>query len=162
MLKVQQIEPSKLKPWEDNPRINDEAVDAVAESIKSFGFNVPILCDQELTIIAGHTRWKAANKIGMNSVPVIILELSEAQREAFAIADNKTGEIADWDYSRLREILEKLKRKKTICRLLDIHKANYTRCLHRKKSLIGKLLRNDSNRKLLLCMYFSQLKCPWR
>ncbi|MCK4830125.1 ParB N-terminal domain-containing protein [bacterium] len=112
MLKVQQIEPSKLKPWEDNPRINDEAVDVVAESIKSFGFNVPILCDQELTIIAGHTRWKAANKIGMNSVPVIILELSEAQREAFAIADNKTGEIADWDYSRLREILEKLKRKK--------------------------------------------------
>jgi len=49
MLKVQQIEPSKLKPWENNPRINDKAVDAVAKSIRSFGFNVPILCDQELT-----------------------------------------------------------------------------------------------------------------
>jgi len=75
MLKVQQIEPSKLKPWEDNPRINDEAVDAVVKSIKSFGFNVPILCDQQFTIIAGHTRWKAAKKIDMKSVPVIMLEL---------------------------------------------------------------------------------------
>ena len=95
MLKIQQMEPSALKPWEDNPRINDEAVDAVVKSIKSFGFNVPILCDQQFTIIAGHTRWKAAKKIGMKSVPVISLELSEAQRDAFAIADNKTGEIAD-------------------------------------------------------------------
>lgn len=112
MLKVQQIEPSKLKPWEDNPRINDEAVNAVVKSIKSFGFNVPILCDQQFTIIAGHTRWKAAKKIGMKSVPVIMLELSEAQRDGFAIADNKTGEIAVWDYPGLRRILEKLKRKK--------------------------------------------------
>ena len=105
MLKIQQMDPFALKPWEDNPRINDEAVDAVAESIKSFGFNVPILCDQQFTIIAGHTRWKAAKKLGMKSVPVIMLELSEAQRDAFAVADNKTGEIADWDYPRLRKIL---------------------------------------------------------
>ena len=112
MLKVQQIEPSKLKPWEDNPRINDEAVDAVVKSIKSFGFNVPILCDQQFTIIGGHTRWKAAKKIGMTSVPVIMLELSEAQRDAFAIADNKTGEVANWDYPGLRKILERLKCKK--------------------------------------------------
>ena len=74
MLKIQQMEPSALKPWEDNPRINDEAVDAVVKSIKSFGFNVPILCDQQFTIIAGHTRWKAAKKIGMKSLPVIALE----------------------------------------------------------------------------------------
>ena len=121
MLKVQQIELSMLKPWEDNPRINDEAVDAVAKSIESFGFNVPILCDQQFTIIAGHTRWKAAKKIGMKSVPVITLELSEAQREAFAIADNKTGEIADWDYSRLRKILEKLK-----CRKIDLPSLGYS------------------------------------
>ncbi|UCF00435.1 MAG: ParB N-terminal domain-containing protein [Planctomycetota bacterium] len=106
------MDPSTLKPWEDNPRINDEAVDAVAKSIKSFGFNVPILCDQKFTIIAGHTRWKAAKKIGMKSVPVITLELSEAQRDAFAVADNKTGEIADWDYPKLRKILENLKCKK--------------------------------------------------
>ena len=73
---------------------------------------MPILCDQQLTIIAGHTRWKAAKKIGMESVLVITLELSEAQRHAFAVADNKTGEIADWDYPGLRKILERLKCKK--------------------------------------------------
>jgi len=95
MLEVQDVELSLLKPWEDNPRINDEAVDAVAKSIKSFGFNVPILCDQELTIIAGHTRWKAAKKIGMKSVPVIVLAITEDQRKAFAVADNKTAELAN-------------------------------------------------------------------
>ena len=121
MLKIQQIELSALKPWEDNTRINDEAVDAVAKSIKSFGFNVPILCDQQFTIIAGHTRWKAAKKIGMKSVPVITLELSKAQRDAFAIADNKTGEIADWDYSRLRKVLEKLK-----CKKIDLPSLGYS------------------------------------
>jgi len=120
MLKVQQIEASKLKPWENNPRINDKAVDAVAKSIRSFGFNVPILCDQQLTIIAGDARWKAAKKIGMNSVPVIILELSDAQRDAFALADNKTGEIADWDFPKLRKLLEELK-----CKNIDLPSLGY-------------------------------------
>ncbi|MBN1189568.1 MAG: ParB N-terminal domain-containing protein [Dehalococcoidales bacterium] len=60
MLQVKEIELIKLSPWENNPRLNDHAVEAVAESIRSFGFNVPILCDQDFTIIAGHTRWKAA------------------------------------------------------------------------------------------------------
>jgi ParB-like chromosome segregation protein Spo0J len=111
MLKVQNIELSLLMPWEDNPRINDEAVNAVVESITSFGFNVPILCDPQFTIIAGHTRWKAAKKIGMKSVPVIILDITDVQREAFALADNKTAEIAKWDYTKLRKVLEKLKRR---------------------------------------------------
>jgi len=93
----------------------------VIKSIKSFGFNVPILCDQQFTIIAGHTRWKAAKKIGMKSVPVITLELSEAQRDAFAVADNKTGEIADWDYPGLRKILERLK-----CRKIDLPSLGYS------------------------------------
>jgi len=112
MLKVQNVELSLLKPWEDNPRINDEAVDGVVKSIQSFGFNVPILCDKEFTIIAGHTRWKAAKKIGIKSVPVIVLEISETQRKAFAVADNKTAEIADWDYQKLQKVLEELKSKK--------------------------------------------------
>jgi hypothetical protein len=112
MLRVQNVELSLLKPWEDNPRINDESVDTVAKSIESFGFNVPILCDQEFTIIAGHTRWKAAKKIGMKSVPVVVLEIEEAQRKAFAVADNKTAEIASWDYPKLRNVLEELKSKK--------------------------------------------------
>ena len=109
MLEVQQMRVSGLKPWQDNPRLNDHAVDAVARSIESFGFNVPILCDQKATIIAGHTRWKAAKKLGMKSVPVITLEMSESQRRAFSVADNKTAELADWDFPQLREVLEELR-----------------------------------------------------
>lgn len=109
MLHIQEIELQKLHPWEDNPRLNDHAVDAVVESIRSFGFNVPILCDQNLTIIAGHTRWKAAQKLGLEKVPVIIIEMTDTKRRAFAIADNKTTEIADWDFSKLRDVLEELR-----------------------------------------------------
>ncbi|MGA1980359.1 MAG: ParB N-terminal domain-containing protein [Sedimentisphaerales bacterium] len=112
MLKVQNIDLSLIKPWKDNPRINDEAVDFIAKSIESFGFNVPILCNQEFVIIAGHARWKAAKKIGMKSVPVIVLEITEDQRKAFAVADNKTAGLADWDYSKLRKVLCELKHKK--------------------------------------------------
>ena len=109
MLEVHYVELAKLKPWEDNPRLNDHAVDAVAKSIEHFGFNVPILCDENLTIIAGHTRWKAAGKLGMNSVPVILVPLTDTQRRAFPIADNKTAEIAEWDFPRLRDVLEQLR-----------------------------------------------------
>lgn len=100
---------AELKPWEKNPRINDHAVDSVAKSIETFGFNVPILCDQNNNIIAGHTRWKAANKLKLKKVPAIILEMSDEQRRAFSIADNKTAEIADWDYPKLRDLLKELK-----------------------------------------------------
>lgn len=109
MLKVEEMELTRLRPWDDNPRLNDHAVDAVAESIRSFGFNVPILCDQNLTIVAGHTRWKAAQKLGMAKVPAIVIEMSDAQRRSFSIADNKTAELADWDFPRLREVLEELR-----------------------------------------------------
>ena len=109
MLEVREIEVNKLQPWEDNPRRNDHAVEAVVESIRSFGFNVPILCDQNLLIIAGHTRWKAAQKLGMSRVPVIVVEMDDAKRRAFAIADNKTAEIAEWDFPKLKEVLDKLR-----------------------------------------------------
>jgi len=108
MLTVQEIETSTLEPWEKNPRLNDHAVDAVAKSVEIFGFNVPILCDENMKIIAGHTRWKAAKKLDMRHVPVIVLNMPESQRNAFAIADNKTGELADWDLPQLRETLEEL------------------------------------------------------
>lgn len=148
MLKIQQMEPFALKPWEDNPRINDKAVDAVAKSIKSFGFNVPILCNQQLTIIAGHTRWKAAKKIGMKSVPVITLELSEAQRNAFAIADNKTGEIADWDYPGLRKILERLKYKKIDLPSLGYSQGQLQALLTRQKEFDWKAFEERFKAKL--------------
>jgi DNA modification methylase len=109
VLQVQEVEISKLKPWEDNPRLNDIAVDAVARSIQSFGFNVPILCDQDFTIVAGHTRWKAAKKIGLTTVPTIVLQLTDSQRRAFAVTDNKTAEIAEWDFPKLREVLQEIR-----------------------------------------------------
>jgi ParB-like chromosome segregation protein Spo0J len=107
-MEIRQVEVGKLKPWDKNPRVNDHAVDAVAKSIQQYGFNVPILCDQDMTIIAGHVRWKAAKKLGMHMVPVIQLSLMPAQREAFSIADNKTAEIADWDYDVLADIVKGL------------------------------------------------------
>jgi ParB family transcriptional regulator, chromosome partitioning protein len=108
VLEIQYVTLAELKPWEDNPRLNDQAVDAVAKSIELFGFNVPILCDQHLRVIAGHTRLKAAAKLEMGSVPAILLPLTDAQRRAFSVADNKTGEIADWEFPGLREVLEQL------------------------------------------------------
>ncbi len=101
----------ELKPWDKNPRINDHAVDAVAKSISAFGFNVPILCDQNMTIIAGHTRWKAAKQLGLTSVPVVVREMDEEQRKVFSIADNKTAEIADWNFPELRDIVEQLQKE---------------------------------------------------
>lgn len=108
MLQVREVELSQLKPWDDNPRLNDQAVAAVVRSIHTFGFNVPILCDQNLTIVAGHTRWKAAKELNLKAAPVIMLEMTDAERRAFSLADNKTAEIADWDFPKLRELLEEL------------------------------------------------------
>jgi site-specific DNA-methyltransferase (adenine-specific) len=109
MLEIEEMDVSRLSPWEQNPRVNEHAVKAVARSVESFGFNVPILCDQNLMIIAGHTRWNAAKSLGLATVPVIRLTMSESQRKAFAVADNKTAEIADWDFPKLREVLEELR-----------------------------------------------------
>ena len=109
MLQVQQIPIERLNPWEDNPRENDHAVTAVAKSIQKFGFNVPILCDQNMTIVAGHTRWKAAKTLALEVVPVIVVEMTDAQRRAFAVADNKLAELAKWDFPKLRDVLESLR-----------------------------------------------------
>lgn len=107
-MEIQQLEPKQLTPWDRNPRKNDHAVDVVAESIRRFGFNVPIVCDQDLRVVAGHVRLKAAKKLGLERVPVIQLHLTDDQRDAFALADNKTAEIADWDYDVLADIIKDL------------------------------------------------------
>lgn len=97
---------NQLKPYENNPRINDNAVDAVAASIKEFGFKVPIIVDKDNVIVAGHTRLKAAQKLGLEEVPVIVADdLTEEQVKAFRLADNKVSELADWDFQKLEEEL---------------------------------------------------------
>lgn len=98
-----------VKPYDRNPRRNDAAVDAVANSITEFGFKNPIIVDKDLVIIAGHTRLKAAKKLGLKEVPVVIAsDLSEEQAKAFRLADNKTAELAEWDDDLLQEELDAL------------------------------------------------------
>ncbi len=100
----------EIKPYKNNPRINDGAVDAVANSIKEFGFKNPIIIDRNNEIIAGHTRYKAAEQLGLEEVPVIKADdLTPEQVKAFRIADNKTSEFAEWDLDLLAEEMEALR-----------------------------------------------------
>ncbi|GHT16672.1 hypothetical protein FACS1894189_0930 [Planctomycetales bacterium] len=101
---------NSIQPYEHNPRLNDNAVDAVAVSLKEFGWRQPIVVDTDSIIIAGHTRYKAALKLGLKKVPVhIATDLSPEQVKAYRIADNKTGEIAEWDLTILPIELAELK-----------------------------------------------------
>lgn len=96
-----------LTPYENNPRNNDEAVEPVANSISEFGFKVPIVATSDGEIINGHTRWKAAKKLKLKTVPVIIADdLTEEQVRAFRLADNKVAEIAQWDIELLLSEIE--------------------------------------------------------
>ena len=101
-MEIENIPITELVPYEKNPRKNDKAVDVVAKSIKEFGFKVPIILDKNNEIIAGHTRLKAAAKLGLSEVPIIRAdELSEAQVKAFRIMDNKSSEKSEWDWDLL-------------------------------------------------------------
>lgn len=98
-----------LHPYEKNPRINDEAVQYVKESINQFGFKVPIIIDSNNIIVAGHTRLKAAIELGMEKVPCIIADdLTPKQIKAFRIAENKTNEKSYWDNDLLADELKEL------------------------------------------------------
>ena len=98
-----------IKPYENNPRFNDDAVEYVANSIKQFGFKVPIVANKNLEIITGHTRLEASKLLHLKTVPVIIADdLSEEQVKAFRLADNKVAELAKWDYDKLEEELGEL------------------------------------------------------
>ena len=100
---------ASIKPYDKNPRRNDDAVDAVANSITEFGFKNPIIVDNNLVIIAGHTRLKAAKNLGLKEVPVIIAsDLTPEQVRAFRIIDNKTAELADWDEDLLKGEMQDL------------------------------------------------------
>lgn len=91
-----------LMPYENNPRNNDEAVKYVANSIREFGFKVPIIIDKNNVIVAGHTRYKASQELGLKEVPCIIADdLSDEQIKAFRLADNKVSEKAEWDFNKL-------------------------------------------------------------
>lgn len=97
----------ELIPYENNPRNNDGAVEAVAKSIKEFGFKVPIVIDKEGVIAAGHTRLKAAKELGLKEVPCVIADdLTPEKIKAFRLADNKVSELAEWDLFSLENELQ--------------------------------------------------------
>ena len=105
-MKVEDWPIDKVTPYDKNPRNNDDAVDATANSIKKFGWQQPIVVDKNGVIIVGHTRLKAAKKLKLHTVPVVVAEsLSEEQAKAYRLADNKTGELADWDMGLLDDEL---------------------------------------------------------
>jgi len=100
---------SWLKPYEGNPRLNDQAVEAVARSIRQFGFRQPIVADAGGVIIVGHTRWKAAGTLGLKRVPVhVAADLTPQQMRAYRLADNQTADLAEWNYDLLRHELGEL------------------------------------------------------
>jgi len=100
---------TELKAYEKNPRKNDNAVEPVAESIKEFGFKVPIIIDKDNVIVAGHTRLKAAKKLGMKTVPCIVADdLTPEQIKAFRLADNKVSEFSEWDIDLLTSELKEI------------------------------------------------------
>src|SRR5262245_29697787 len=93
---------SRIKPYAQNPRINDSAVDAVAASLREFGFRQPIVVDTECVIVCGHTRFKAAIKLGIEKVPVhVAKDLTPEQIRAYRIADNQTATLAEWNIDLL-------------------------------------------------------------
>lgn len=93
---------SELKPYENNPRKNDEAVEYVANSISKFGFKQPIVIDKDGVIVAGHTRYKAAKQLKLKTVPCVIADdLTEEEIRAYRLVDNKTAELAGWDFPLL-------------------------------------------------------------
>lgn len=97
----------ELKPYEKNPRKNDQSVDKVANSIKEFGFKVPIVVDKNNIIVCGHTRYKAAKKLKLAVVPCVVADdLTEEQIKAYRLADNKVGEDSEWDMDLLGSELE--------------------------------------------------------
>lgn len=108
-MRVTQRQLSTIQPYENNPRLNDDAVEAVAKSIREFGFRQPIVVDENDVIICGHTRYRAAQHLGLEKIPVhVARDLSPEQVKAYRIADNKTAELAQWDFDQLKIELEDL------------------------------------------------------
>ncbi len=99
-MKIQQIDIDKIIPYINNPRKNLNS-DKVASSIKEFGFQQPIVVDKDMSIIVGHTRYEAAKKLDLKTVPVVIADLPPLKAKAYRIADNRLNEDSEWDYNFL-------------------------------------------------------------
>lgn len=100
---------SEIRPYENNPRVNDKAASAVAKSIKAYGFKVPIVISADGEIVCGHTRYKASVQLGLDKVPCIVADdLTPEQIKAFRLADNKVSDVSIWDNKKLLQELDEL------------------------------------------------------
>lgn len=136
-MKIVNVAINKLKAYENNPRrISDSAIDAVAESIKDFGFKVPCVVSVDNVIITGHTRVKAAEKLGLKEVPCIIADdLTPKQIKAFRLIDNKTSELTGWDFEKLDLELEEI----------DFDMSNFGFELHEKVDINSFFTRTEAD-----------------
>lgn len=106
-MKIVEVAIEQIVPYENNPRNIAPAVDAVVESIREFGFRVPMVIDDDYVIVTGHTRYQAAKKLGLTKVPCVIAsDLNEEQIKKFRLVDNKVSEFSLWDESKLVEELD--------------------------------------------------------
>lgn len=138
-MKVVEIELRKLIPYENNPRKNEKAVDAVMQSIKQFGFKNPIIVDENMVIISGHTRRLAALKLSMDKVPVIIAkDLTEEQVRAFRLADNRVASFSTWDENKLKEEIAEINE-------IDLSDFGF------KKDKIDDIFREKAEKKVHIC-----------
>lgn len=138
-MKVVEIELRKLIPYENNPRKNEKAVDAVVNSIKQFGFKNPIIVDENMVIISGHTRRLAALKLSMDKVPVIIAkDLTEEQVRAFRLADNRVASFSSWDEAKLKEEIADINN-------IDLSDFGF------KKDKIDDIFREKAEKKVHIC-----------
>ena len=138
-MKIYDMPLDMLVPYDNNPRLNDDAVPAVMESIRLFGFKVPMVISKERVIIAGHTRLKAAKRLAMKSVPCIMADdLTEDEINAFRLADNKSAEIAQWDGRALLAELQKLSESENP---IDMEKLGF----ESMETLLEELARQESS-----------------
>lgn len=108
-MKPIEVPVAEIFPYENNPRRNEKAVDAVMNSIRQFGFKNPIIVDENMVIISGHTRRLAALKLGLKMVPVVIAkDLTEEQIRAFRLADNRVASFSTWDVEKLKQEISEI------------------------------------------------------
>jgi len=109
VLTVNEWQIRRVKPYKENPRrISDRAVEGVAASIREFGWQQPLVVDKAGVLIVGHARLLAAKQLGLKTVPVVVADLTPDQAKAYRLADNKTGELAEWDWELLGQELAAL------------------------------------------------------
>lgn len=138
-MKITEMDLDKIVPYEDNPRRNEKAVEAVANSIKEFGFQNPIIIDRNNVIISGHTRRLAAMSLDMKKVPCYIADdLTEEQVRAFRLADNRVASFSMWDEEKLAE---------EISSILDIDLSDFGF----KKDMIADVFRDTAEQKIHMC-----------